>query len=169
MRPTTPRRPGEAAFSLILVAASAVLLWQAYGISGFRGLAEPGAVPMGTTAVMLVAALVIAAQTLRRPAAAGESFLRTVLPPRILFFMGLMAGYALLLRPLGFLPTSFLFLAVAIRVLGRRSLAFTLGVSALALVLVWIVFRLVFSVLMPEGIVPERELVSALRGLLAGR
>ena len=34
--------------------------------------------------------------------------------------------------------------------------------------MIYIVFRLVFTVLLPEGIVPEREILAFFRNLMAG-
>ena len=59
MEPTPPRRPGELAFALFLAAASTGLLWSAYGIAGFEALSSPGAVPMATTAIMVVASIAV--------------------------------------------------------------------------------------------------------------
>ena len=44
----------------------------------------------------------------------------------------------------------------------------SLAVSVGTLALVWIVFRLIFSVLMPEGIVPEGEFIQMFRNLFPG-
>ena len=61
-----------------------------------------------------------------------------------------------------------LFLTAAIKLMARRSWAMTLTVSLGSLVIIWLVFRLVFTVLLPSGILPEAELVQALRDLFSG-
>jgi hypothetical protein len=81
----------------------------------------------------------------------------------------MLVGYGLALKPFGFLPTSALFLIAAIKILGQRSWAFTLTVSLVSLMVIWIVFRIVFTVLMPPGIFPEAEIVQFLRNLFSGR
>lgn len=61
---TEQRRPGELGFAVFLTLASFFLLFTAYGISGFKALSSPGSVPMATTLVMAVSALIV---TIRRP------------------------------------------------------------------------------------------------------
>ncbi|TYO85358.1 tripartite tricarboxylate transporter TctB family protein [Oceanicella actignis] len=165
------RRPGELGFAAFLLLTSLFLLVSAWGIEnpfGPNGLSSPRALPVATTATMAVAATIILARTARLPRDASETFARDILPARALLFVGLLAGYALLLRPVGFLPTSAIFLAVAIRYLERRSWGWTLAVSLGALLAIWLVFRIVFTVLMPAGIVPEAEIIQFFRALAKG-
>lgn len=155
-----PRRPGEIVFTLFLLAASLGLLWSAYGIAGFEALSSPGAVPMATTAIMVVAAITVLVQTLRRPAGSTQTVARHILPLSVVVTIAMILGYALLLRPLGFIPTSVLFLAVLVRFLSRRSILFCAAVSVGTVTLIWLIFRMVFSVLMPAGIFPEARIVA---------
>lgn len=76
--------------------------------------------------------------------------------------------YAVALVPLGFLPTSLIFLTISIMALHKRGFVRAFGISLVSLVVIYIVFRLVFTVLMPEGIVPEREILAFFRNLMAG-
>jgi hypothetical protein len=80
----------------------------------------------------------------------------------------LLVAYALLLKPLGFLPTSALFLVASVKFLSRRSWAFTLAVSLGSLLAIYLVFRIVFTVLMPAGIVPAGDMIQFFRDLLPG-
>ncbi|MCO6384665.1 tripartite tricarboxylate transporter TctB family protein [Oceanicola sp. 502str15] len=166
--PQTARRPGELVFTLLLCLASLYLLWSAYGIAGFDALSSPGAVPMGTTAIMVIASVILLARTARLPRVLGEKLGDEVLPWVVLIFAGLLVVFSLLLQPLGFLPTAFLFLVAAIKILGRRSWGFTLTVSLASLVVIWVIFRVVFTVLMPSGIVPEAEFIQLMRNLFNG-
>lgn len=154
------RRPGEAAFAVIITAFSGFLLWTAYRISGFEALSSPGALPMASAATMVVSAVMIAAQTLRSKPAGGQSLRRDIMPMPIVLTIVMVGAYALLLKPLGFLPTSFLFVAILIRVLGGQGIVFCAMVSASSILLIYIVFRVIFNVIMPEGIVPEREILA---------
>ncbi|EPX75827.1 tripartite tricarboxylate transporter TctB family protein [Salipiger mucosus] len=159
------RRPGELAFALFLLAASLYLLWDAYGIAGFEALSSPGAVPMATTAAMVISALIVVLRTARLPKVATESVARDILPLKVILFGVLLLGFGLLLVPLGFLPTAALFLVVAIKYLSGRGWGFTLAVSLGSLLVIWVIFRIVFTVLMPAGIVPEAELLQFFRNL----
>ncbi|MBH0236474.1 tripartite tricarboxylate transporter TctB family protein [Methylobrevis albus] len=169
MQTKQPRRPGELVFNLAMVLGSLFLLWSAYGISGFEALSAPGAVPMVTTAAMLVCAVLIFRESLRKGASTDETVARDILPLPILVTIAAVAAYALLLRPLGFLPTSFLFLTGLIYYLGRYSLLRAALLSALIVLIIFLIFRIVFTVLMPPGIVPEAEILAWFRGLFAGR
>lgn len=168
MHDKNSKLPGEAAFTLLLAGVSIGLMLKAYGISGFEALSAPGSFPLAVTGLMVVTALAIAWRTLRQPKSPVILSLREIVPGSVIFMTLMVAAYAVALRPLGFLPTSFLFLVVSIRVLFRARMVFSLWVSALALALIYIVFRLIFSVLMPEGIVPEREIHAFLGNLFTG-
>lgn len=168
MQTQTPRRPGEVIFNAAAVAASLFLFYTAYRISGFEALSGPGTVPMLTTGTMVVASVMVLLQSLRKPPVVSETVARDVLPLPVVAVVGLILGYALLLKPLGFIPTSFLFLLVAIRLLGRRSLMWSAGMALVSVILIYVVFRLIFTVLMPPGIVPEAEMLAFFRNLFSG-
>ncbi|MBP0617691.1 tripartite tricarboxylate transporter TctB family protein [Jiella mangrovi] len=163
------RRPGEAVFTALLLVASLFLLWSAYGISGFESLSSPGAVPMATTLAMVVTAAIVLFKTARAPAAEGEKLGRDVLPPAVAIFAVMLLAYAVLLEPLGFLPTSLLFLVLAIKLLSKGSWLHAGAISLLSLFLIYVLFRIVFTVLMPAGIVPEGEILSWIRNVTGVR
>ena len=162
------RRPGETVFTGILVLASLGLLWSAYGISGFEALSGAGSVPMATTAVMVITALIIFIRTLKLPRTKDETVMQDITPPLVIVLTFFLIAYGLLLKPLGFLPTSALFLIASIKILSKRSWSFTITVSLGSLVFIYLVFRIVFTVLMPAGIVPEAEMIQMIRNLLSG-
>lgn len=95
-------------------------------------------------------------------------FFRDILPPVVIVMMLFITGYAVLLVPLGFLPTSLLFLVVSILYLRRGGFVFALSVSVGSLIVIYIIFRLIFTVLMPSGIVPEAEILSAFGRMFGG-
>ena len=162
------RRPGELGFAIFLTLASLYLLFEAYGISGFEALSAPGAIPMATTAVMAVSALIIVIRTAPLPRVTSESIRQDILPMLVIAFIALLIVFGLLLKPLGFLPTALLFLVASIKLLARKGWGYTIAVSVGSLVLIWIVFRVVFTVLLPAGIVPEAEFLQFLRNIRHG-
>lgn len=168
MREGHIRRPGEATFALLVAVASLALLWKAYEIDSFSSLSSAGAVPMGAAATMFVSAAIIAWKTWRSDEDKSESFARNILPRDVWVGMALIVAYAVLLVPLGFLPTSFLFLAVMIKALSGRSVFFSVWTSAVALMAIYLVFRVVFVVIMPEGIVPEGRILTWFGKLFSG-
>lgn len=160
---TVPRRPGERIFCGLLVAFSVYLFWQAYNISGFKDLSSPGAFPLATSAAMIVAACVVFTNTLKKPVAEGVRFFYHCFPPIVGIVIALILIFAVMLEGLGFILSSFFFLFVSIQFLHRKSLLTTLSVTVVALVMVYVIFRLVFQVVLPEGIVPEREIIAAIK------
>lgn len=165
------RRPGELFFAAFLLAASLGLLWSAYGIEnpfGPNGLSAPRSIPVATTLAMVVSATLILLKTVKLPLDLAEALTRDILPVTVILFAVLLTAYGVLLRPLGFLPTSALFLIAAIKILGKRGWLWTIGVSLGSLIIIWLVFRIVFSVLMPAGILPEAELIQFFRHLASG-
>ena len=165
------RRPGELLFAAVMVAASGYLVWTAWGIEnpfGPNGLSSPRSIPLASTAVIVIAALLVLANTARLPLDRTESIRRDILPVTVILFAAFLVLYGILLRPLGFLPTSGLFLVVAIKLLARRGWAWTLSISLFSLFVIWLIFRIVFTVLMPSGIVPEAEAIQFFRDLFSG-
>ncbi len=152
------RLPGELAFSILLVAFSVFMLWQAYAISKFESLSSAGAFPLFATLVLLVTGLMIAGQTARAkplPGNPGEAvlqqFVRQITPGVLVLFVIAIAVYMVLLEPLGFLVSSYLFLAASMWLLGSRRLVLNLGVSALSLAAIYVIFQTAFSVVLPSG------------------
>lgn len=168
MQHPVKRKPGELAFAAFLTLASLFLLYDAYGISGFQALSAPGAIPMAATFAMAISAGIVLVRTARSEPDRSGSFARQILPARILVVGLLLIAYAFALQPVGFLPTSAVFLVLTIKYLSKRSWVFSIGVSLFSLVLIYLIFRIVFTVLMPAGIVPEGEMLAWIRNLTAG-
>ena len=164
----TERRPGELGFSVFLTVASLCLLYNAYGIAGFDALSSPGAIPMATSLVMVVTAGLVVLRTARLPKVARETLAKDILPVTVILFVGLLIAFGLLLKPLGFVLTAALFLTVSIKVLARKGWGYTLAVALGSLVIIWIVFRVVFTVLLPAGVLPEAEFIQFFRTLFSG-
>ena len=160
MQTTPTRRPGELVFNLFLFLASLFLFYSAYGISGFEALSSPGMVPMATTAVMIYSSGSILWEVFRKKPSTTETVAGQIIPLPTIVTIVMIALYAMALQPLGFIPTSILFLLVMVRYLSGRSWGFCLGVSVGTVALIYLIFRLIFAVLMPQGIVPEGEIIA---------
>lgn len=169
MQTKQPRRPGELVFNLLMALGSLFLLYSAYGISGFEALSGSGSVPMATTAIMAICAALILLETLRKSSVTGEKLERDILPVSVVVTILAIGAYALALQPLGFLPTSFVFLLGMIKYLTRRSLIWSAIVALGTVAVIYLIFRLIFTVLMPEGIVPEGEIIAWFKRLFAGK
>jgi putative tricarboxylic transport membrane protein len=169
MQTKQPRRPGELVFNVALLLGSLFLLWSAFGISGFEAMSAPGAIPMVTTGIMAVCGCLILRETLGKSAVSTETVARDVLPPPVIVTILAIAAYAMTLKPLGFLPTSFLFLTGLIGFLAGGTYLRAAMQSVLIVAVIYLVFRIVFTVLMPPGVVPEAEVIAWVKSLFAGK
>ncbi len=68
--PPRHRMPGETVFVSALLMLSLFLFWTAFKISGFKSLSSAGAYPMAATATMVVCAIIILLDAVRKPAMA---------------------------------------------------------------------------------------------------
>jgi putative tricarboxylic transport membrane protein len=164
------RRPGEIVFNVALFGFSLFMLWQAYQISGFSALSSAGAFPMAMSAIMVATSAAVLLRSLRLASPGGgfTAFRKEVLPPVVLVFSLFILAYAIFLKSLGFLLSSFLFLLVSIWFLERGRLARTFLLAIVSIAGVYVVFRLVFQVVLPEGIIPERAILAAIGDVFAG-
>lgn len=155
MRERRARQPGELAFSLALLAFSLFATWVAWGISGFESLSSAGVFPMLATFTMVVTGLFIVSEAARalpdKDASAFRRFTAEVTPLRLIVFALLIGAYMLALEPAGFLLSSFLFLFLALSFLYRRGVLVNLLISGGSLAVIYIIFRQVFSVVLPSG------------------
>jgi len=166
------RKAGERTFGVLMLLLALFMLWQAYLISGFEGLSTPGAFPMAAAFAMVVAAIiVVVGDSKRSPEVEGQlstqmrSFSSSIAPSIVVIFAGFVVGYAALFDAIGFLPASFLFLFAAIHFLHRGSVGFSALIALFSLIVIYALFRLIFQVVLPEGIVPEREIIAGVKHL----
>jgi putative tricarboxylic transport membrane protein len=156
------RRPGEVVFATLMLLISLLLFWQAYKISGFTSKSSPGAFPLAATGVMVLAAVVALANTLAMPKADSSlTALRAqIIPNVVVAFSALIIAYGLFIESVGFLITSLVFLFGGILLLYQRGVGPALGWALASIIVVYVIFRLVFKVVLPEGIIPERRIIA---------
>jgi hypothetical protein len=165
------RTPGRGRLHGPDAGRSLFLLRHAYGISGFEALSSPGAFPMAATAAMVVAALCHAgAYALRCRPRRGLRRLRARHPaqhrrPRHHRHRGLRALLETARLPARPRSCS---CSVAIGCSIGAGPGSRAGLGRAVVAAVYIVFRLVFQVLLPEGVVPEREILACDRRMIAG-
>jgi putative tricarboxylic transport membrane protein len=152
------RLPGEQAFLLLLLLASAFLLWQSYRISGFSSITSAGVYPMLVSATMVLCIVILLVQSRRaqaEAAAPGESgvhhFVRRLLPLEVVTFTAAIVLYMLALEWLGFVVASYVFLLGSMRLLGSQGWGLNALVSALSLAGIYLVFQTIFAVVLPTG------------------
>lgn len=147
-------RPGEIVFALALLAFSLVAFHQAYGISGFSGLATGGVMPMLVAGIMIVSGLAILRDVFGRRGVARASLAEGIaflLPARVLMVAGLLVLYAAAIPWIGFMTASGVFLFVSIALLWRRNLLWTGVITFISILSIYVIFRLVFQVVLPTG------------------
>ena len=150
---TKTRKPGETAFTIGLVVFSLVSLWLSYGISGLASISAPGTLPLLASLVLVASSLVISRQVWAMPPPdEGQSFISLMTPIRWVNFFLLGMAYIFLLTYVGFVPATFLYLFASIVYLHRQGWLVAFFVSANSLAIVYMVFRLVFKVILPEGV-----------------
>ncbi|BCX18849.1 MAG: hypothetical protein KatS3mg117_2531 [Geminicoccaceae bacterium] len=161
MTPAQPRHPGEPVLTLVLIAGTLLVGREALRISGFSGPSSPGFGPLAMVAVLLAGLAVELIRTLRhRPAEPEPVAVRlrrlaaAVLPPPVAGAIPLLLLYLVGLEVVGFVPASFLFLAISIALLLRgRSLRARLllagTVAAGTVAVVRFLFQELFQVLLP--------------------
>lgn len=168
MSEVVPKQPGETLFGFLMLALSLFLFWQAYEIAGFSALSSPGAFPMAVSAIMVVSACVAIVHDFKRPSDPFEwqHFFERILPGTVAAMIGIIFVFAVVLENVGFLITAFVFLVICIQMLHRQGIGQAVLISAVGLVFIYLVFRIIFVVVLPEGIIPESEILSSIKGML---
>ncbi|MCB5174174.1 tripartite tricarboxylate transporter TctB family protein [Microvirga lenta] len=153
-----PRQPGETIFAYLLLLFSLFVFWEAYKISGFSSASSAGVFPMCAAAVMLFASVLTIVRTQRATAYQREpglskvrDFRNKIVPANIIVFVALLVAYTIALDAAGFLLSSFLFLFLSIAYLYRRGPLVALLIAAGGLVVIYVVFRMIFTVVLPKG------------------
>ena len=155
MKPQTPHcRPGELVFALLIVVFSVAALWQSYSISGFSGKTTPGVFPMIASGVMVISGVVVlmSATQLPAPPEGAPGFLAEILTQRHMVVIGLVLAYVLLMPLIGFVASSAVFLFCSFQFLWRKNPLLMLALTGVTLVIIYVVFREVFQVVLPQGI-----------------
>lgn len=142
-----PGRRAQLVFQGVLLAASVIMLIEAWRIEGRPQWASAGALPLALAAIMLAALLYETFRVWRQAPAKGA--FRPYVSAAWLGMVVLTLGFIVLLEGIGFLPAGILFLGAAILFLHRGkpwlALLLALGISAL----IYALFTLVFKVSLP--------------------
>lgn len=155
--PVKAAAPGERWFALVLLVFSVTAFWQSYAISGFTGLSTAGIFPMLASAAMVCAASFILAgiPSLQKggvfESRQSPGNVQYILPQRIVVLIALITVYVFLMPILGFLVASGLFLFTAFAYLWHKSILISLALTIFSLASVYLIFRKLFQVVLPEG------------------
>lgn len=151
--------PGEKAFGYVIFFFSLFLFYHAYKISGFSSISSAGGWPMAATAMMALCSVIIIIRNWRSPQVEAKNALaemrrfgKEILPPNpLLGYVAIIVAYMLLLEPLGFNISSFLFLFASFLYLHRKNMWKMLLLSLGSVVVIYFTFQVVFRVILPEA------------------
>ena len=147
---------GETFFSYLLTLFSIFVLVEAYLISGFKSLTSPGMFPMIAASAMVFSMVLIILENRKKAPTGYKTWPQemraagaAVLPANMLIYIGIIIVYMVLLEPLTFLPSSYLFLAGSMVFLQRGAVLRMAIISACTLAAVYIIFQYLFRVILP--------------------
>ena len=147
------RKPGEHLFVALLLLVSILAFFLSYGISGFASISAPGTLPLLASSVLVASALTINREVWSLPSPPpDQSFAHMLTPAVLINFFALGLIYIAILTLLGFIPATFTYLFVATLYLHRQGWLLAFFVSLNSLAIIYIVFRLIFKVILPEGV-----------------
>ncbi|NRP95936.1 Tripartite tricarboxylate transporter TctB family protein [Marinobacterium sp. xm-g-59] len=162
-------KPGEVIFGFLLVAFSLFLFWQSYSIAQFSALSSPGAFPMAASGLMVITSCIIAVQNLKLPKQEGARFTVDIMPKVVAVTLAMLLIFSVVLETVGFIITAFLFLFATLRYLHKSSWQRSFLLAFMVLVIIYVIFRLIFQVVLPEGFVPEREIMAWIEDLFKAK
>ena len=155
MQASRQTQPGEKAFAVAITLFSALAFWQAYRISGLSGLTTAGTFPMLASAAMVLSSVFILQRTFGSEQAGTQDGdpipAMPVLPLRLLISGALVGLYVAVMPWLGFLLASWAFMSICLIYLWRRGIVISLGLSTLSLAAIYLIFRIGFQVVLPQG------------------
>ncbi len=147
---------GETVFTWLLLLFSIFVLVMAYLISGFSSVSSPGTFPMAAAVVMVGSMVVLILENRKavKPDAKGRAdelrmAAQDIFRPVFLIYTGIVLLYMILLQPLHFLPSSFLFLLGSIIFLKGSTPLKSLYISVGLLACIYGIFHYLFRVVLP--------------------
>ncbi len=156
MKSARKLHPGELSISILLLVFSLFVLYQAYMISGFSGISSAGAFPLGAATIMALCMLklVIDNVLISRRTPAEEKHpawvvIGELLPRRIVLFALLIVVYMVLLQPLGFVISTFLFLCCGFIYLRGSGPVRSVLIAAGSVAAIYGIFHFLFQVVLP--------------------
>lgn len=167
MSADTYKKPGESSFGFVLLIFSLFIFYQAYKISGFTALSSPGAFPLVTSGLMCLSACFTIFSNYKRKAKTEGMFFDEIVPGYLAVAIVLLFIFSVVLETLGFILTAFFFLVIMTLLFYKRGLVRSVFLSLLSIAIIYIIFRLLFQVILPEGIVPEREILAWIESLFS--
>jgi hypothetical protein len=149
--PEKIRKPGEVAFAAFGTLLGALGYYFALGMTS-GAYSSPSVFPKASSVLVMACGAVSLFKALRREKTSPghNALFRFLLPKDVLFVLGMLIVYCLILPYLHFIASSYLFMVVGMVWLHRgRKIFQSLIVSAATLAVLVVVFRYVFLVILP--------------------
>lgn len=144
------REPGETLFGYLLLLMSLAVMAEGSRLQGFDSVSAPGIAPLAAGVVMAMSSLAIILRT-RRLVPTEAGFATRIAPRDVALSVLMIALYMALLEPVGFHIATFAFLSALVLYLRRGGPGFALLVALVSVIVVHVVFRMVFTVVLPQG------------------
>ncbi|NKE45469.1 tripartite tricarboxylate transporter TctB family protein [Roseomonas frigidaquae] len=144
------REPGETLFGYLLLLMSLAVMAEGSRLQGFDSVSAPGIAPLAAGVVMAMSSLAIILRT-RRVVPTEAGFATRIAPRDVALSVLMIALYMALLEPVGFHIATFAFLSALVLYLRRGGPGFALLVALVSVIVVHVVFRMVFTVVLPQG------------------
>jgi putative tricarboxylic transport membrane protein len=146
----------ENVFTLLMLVFSVIVLILAYQISGFSSISSPGMFPMLAAGVMVISLifLLLDNRKAEKPDADGlkeelRQAAKGIFSPVFLVYTGIIIIYMLIMEPLHFLPSSFVFLLGSMIYLKGSTPLKSLFISLGTLAGIYLIFHYLFRVVLP--------------------
>lgn len=156
MSQDTQLKAGERAFNGLLFVLSLGVLYEAYRISGIKLPNSAGAFPLLLGVIMVVSMIAIlwGQRHHAKPESRGalnetRQFLHEHFPLPIVVFSLMSVGYLLILKPLGFVIATALFLFVSQVYLRHGRWLMSTIITVVATGVIYALFKLLFQVYLP--------------------
>lgn len=148
--PEKVRKPGEIVFSILAMMIGILGFYFALDMSSDTN-SSPSVFPKIASIVIASCGLLITIQAVRREAPpAGSSAFAYLLPRDVLVMLIMLLAYCVVLPIIHFIPASYIFMVVGMVYLNRgKKIVPCLIYSAIALVVLVLLFRYLFLVILP--------------------
>ena len=150
---------GERIFLWLMVVFSLFWLWQSMLVLlKDVGIATGGAFPVACSSIMLIMSLLSLWEIRKKENGCDKELplftkiketIGWLVPARVAIMMVLVLAYALLLKPIGFILSTFLFLSAGMISLHTKKPWKSILVSACMVAAIYVIFQLIFKVRLP--------------------
>lgn len=151
----------DVSFNLILALISVFFFYQSFHITDDGSLGSSASIPIMACGMMLLSSLITLFKSFKL-----DSLNKTIIPRTVYFVLISILVYSIAIEVIGFIITSFIFIAVLIFFINKSAATRSIFLSFMVVVITYLVFRIIFKVMLPEGVIPEREILFYLKSVI---